>query len=179
MSVEHLETERLILRRPQPDDAPEVFKRYANDRQVTKYLGWPTHRTIEDTRAFLASCEQEWTRWPAGPYMVESREDGQLLGSAGLAFETPRQAVTGYVFAKDAWGKGYATEALTEIIRVAARVGVMRLYALCHPEHKASAHVLEKCGFQREGILHAYSQFPNLTPGRRGNVVCYGMAFRR
>jgi len=179
MSVEHLETERLILRRPQPEDAADVFKRYASDRQVTKYLGWATHRTIEDTRTFLALCNDEWNRWPAGAYIIESRENGRLLGSAGFGFETPRQAVTGYVLARDAWGQGYATEALTELVRVAGRLGVMRLYALCHPEHKASAHVLEKCGFLREGILHGYSPFPNLTPGRRGNVVCYGMAFRR
>jgi len=179
MSVEPLETERLILRRPRPDDAADVFKRYANDRQVTKYLGWATHRTIEDTRVFLAFCDDEWKRWPAGPFIIESREDGRLLGAAGLGFETPRQASTGYVLAKDAWGQGYATEALTAIVRLAARLGVIRLYGLCHPEHQASMRVLEKCGFLREGILHAYSPFPNLTPGRRGNVVCYGLALRR
>jgi RimJ/RimL family protein N-acetyltransferase len=40
---------------------------------------------------------------------AESRHDGSLLGGAGLAFETSERAMTGYVLARDVWGKGYAT----------------------------------------------------------------------
>jgi RimJ/RimL family protein N-acetyltransferase len=174
---ETIETARLRLRRPRAADAVPVFERYASDPEVTRYLGWPTHRSLADTDGFLAFCDSEWERWPAGPYLVESRTGGLLLGSTGLGFETPEQAVTGYVFARDAWGKGYATEVLSAMRELARGLRVQRLYALCHPDHRASHHVLEKCGFLREGRLRAHAEFPNLAPGVQSDVLCYAAFF--
>ena len=114
-------TPRLRLRPPHAGDAQAIFDRYACDPRVTRYLGWPTHRTVADTEGFLAFCAAEWARWPAGPFLIESRADGALLGSTGLGFETPQQAATGYVLAHDAWGFGYATEALTAMRERAAQ----------------------------------------------------------
>jgi [ribosomal protein S5]-alanine N-acetyltransferase len=170
-----IETERLILRPPRAEDARRIFERYAGDPRVTQYLGWPTHRTIDDTKAFLAFCASEWQRWPAGPLLIESRASGALLGSTGLNFESTQQAATGYVLAQDCWGFGYATEALGAMRDLAARLGVTRLYALCHPGHHASSRVLEKCGFALEGTLPDYAEFPNLKPGVRGTVLCYAV----
>jgi len=174
---ETIETERLLLRRPQPDDAASVFARYAGDPEVTRYLGWPRHESLADTHAFLAFSDAEWERWPAGPYLILSRADGALLGSSGLAFDTPDRAATGYVLAKEVWGRGFATEALRAIVEVAPRVGVERLYALCHPDHRPSWRVLEKCGFRREGILLRHAEFPNLEPGTLSDVFCYAAHF--
>ena len=175
MSAERIETARLLFRRPRPDDADAVFARYASDPEVTRYLGWATHRAIDDTRGFLSFCDAEWARWPAGPFVIEPRGGGAILGGTGLGFETRQQAVTGYVLAQDAWGQGYATEALSAMRDLAARLGVERLYALCHPDHRASWRVLEKCGFFRERILPAFAEFPNLEPGRKADVVCYSI----
>jgi RimJ/RimL family protein N-acetyltransferase len=170
-----IETDRLLLRRPQPSDAPAVFARYASDPDVTRFVGWPTHQSIAETEAFLGYSGSEWQRWPAGPYLILSRHDGLLLGGTGLGFETPYRASTGYVLAKDAWGKGYATEALQAMVALAPSVGVQRLYALCHPQHQASWRVLEKCGFAREGTLRRYAEFPNLRPGAVEDVLCYAI----
>jgi RimJ/RimL family protein N-acetyltransferase len=81
------------------------------------------------------------------------------------------------VLAYDAWGAGYATEALAAIRDRAADLGVERVYALCHPDHRASARVLEKCGFLSEGTLHRYAHFPNLAPGAPSDVLCYAMRY--
>jgi len=172
---ERVETTRLRLRKPAVADAEAVFARYASDPEVTRFLSWATHRSLDETRAFLEFSEAQWARWPAGPYLVESRADGALLGGTGLAFETPRRASTGYVLAKDAWGKGYATEALRAIVSLARDMGVRRLYALCHPDHAASWRVLEKGGFGREGILSRHSKFPNLSPGEPCDALCYAL----
>lgn len=173
MAAERIETARLLLRRPRSGDAEQIFARYSSDPVVTRYLGWATHQTIDDTRAFLAYSDAEWSRWPAGPYVIEPRAGGPMLGGTGLGFETLQQAATGYVLAQDAWGRGYATEALAAMRDLAARHRVERLYALCHPDHRASWRVLEKCGFTRERVLTAFAEFPNLEPGRKGDVVCY------
>lgn len=168
-----LETDRLVLRVPRADDARRVFERYASDPRVTRYLGWPTHRSLSDTQTFLAFCAAEWQRWPAGPFIIESKASGALLGSTGLGFETAQQAATGYVLAHDAWGFGYATEALAAMRDLAAKLAVSRLYALCHPDHRVSTRVLEKCGFALEGTLAGYAEFPNLAPRVKADVLCY------
>jgi ribosomal-protein-alanine N-acetyltransferase len=161
---EFLHTARLVLRRPRPGDAEAVFATYASDPEVTHYLGWARHVTVDATRAFLDFSDDEWRRWPAGPYLLEAREGGALLGSTGLAFEAPWRAATGYALARGAWGKGYATEALMAMVDLARQVGVVRLQAICHVDHAASRRVLEKGGFVQEGVLRKYLTFPNLGP---------------
>jgi RimJ/RimL family protein N-acetyltransferase len=168
-----IETVRLVLVRPQAADAASIFERYASDPDVTRFLGWPRHQSVADTETFLRFSAEEWERWPAGPYLIRSRDDGRLLGGTGLGFEAPQHAVTGYVLAKDAWGKGYATEALAAMSDLAGRLGAARLYALCHPEHRASWRVLEKCGFVRDRTWTRQTEFPNLAPGVLQDVFCY------
>src|SRR5262245_38659322 len=107
-----LETERLLLRPPMLNDVQAIFDRYASDPEVTRYLSWPRHTSLAETRAFVKFSSTHWSRWQAGPMLAISRADGMLLGGSGLVFETPEDASTGYVFARDAWGKGYATESL-------------------------------------------------------------------
>ncbi len=165
-----LESARLTFEKPAMADADAIFERYSSDSEVTRFMGWPTHRGVADARTFLEFTDAEWQRWPAGAYLIRSRRDGSLLGSTGFAFETPVRAMTGYVLARDAWGRGYATESLRAMIDVARKAGVKRLYAICHPSHRASWHVLEKCGFEREGLLRRHTDFPNLAPGEPADV---------
>jgi ribosomal-protein-alanine N-acetyltransferase len=173
MAPRELKTARLILAAPQPDDADAMFERYASDPEVTRYVGWPRHQSIADTQGFVAFSAAEWERWPAGPYLIRARGDGRLLGSTGLTFERPGEAITGYVLAKDAWGNGYATEALHAMVDLARSLALARIYAFCHPEHRASVRVLEKCGFTRDEGWLEQGQFPNLAPGVLQDVVCY------
>jgi len=171
---ERIETERLILRRPRLEDADAVFTRYASDQDVSRYMAWPLHRTPATTRLFLEFSDREWAKWPAGPYLVCTR-DGRLIGGSGFAFETPYRASTGYVFARDAWGQGFATETVRAVVALAPSLGITRLYALCHVDHRPSARVLEKTGFQYEGILRRYLQFPNVGDGGPADVRCYSV----
>ena len=172
-----VETERLMLRRPLASDADAIFERYASDAEVVRFVGFPRHRSVADSLAFIAHSDDQWTRWPCGPFLIESRADGRLLGGTGLTFETPRRAMTGYVLAKDAWGHGYATEALGAIVGLAEQFGPTRVYALCHTTHAPSAHVLEKCSFTLEGVLRRFAEFPNLQPGEPLDARCYSRIF--
>jgi len=171
------ESSRLTFVQPSAADAQAIFERYAHDPEVTRFLAWPRHLSLDDTRVFLEFSASQWDDWPAGPYLIRSRPDGRLLGGTGLQFETPTDAITGYVFAKDAWGKGYATEALEAMVHVARRIGVRRLSAFCHPNHRPSWHVLEKCGFVRDPAGSYQVAFPNLEPGRLQDVLCYVRQF--
>jgi RimJ/RimL family protein N-acetyltransferase len=92
-------------------------------------------------------------------------------------FKTAVIATTGYVFAQDARGQGFATESLRAMVALAQQTGVRRLEALCHAEHRASAHIMEKCGFQYEGIERDQLEFPNYAPGVKSDVLSYAWKF--
>jgi ribosomal-protein-alanine N-acetyltransferase len=172
---ERIETARLRLHRPTANDLDAIFIRYASDPEVTRFVAWPRHTSLVDTRSFFQFSEAEWGRWPAGPYLVRSRADDELLGSAGLALDSESQASTGYVLAKDAWGRGFASEILQAMVNLARDLGIRRLYAICHTEHRASSRVLEKAGFLREKVLHREVIFPNLASDGPADVYCYAI----
>jgi len=150
-----------------------VFHRYASDPEVTKFLAWPTHQSLDDTRAFLAFSDAEWAKWPASAYLIYRKGDDALLGSTGLSFGSAHEAATGYVFARDAWGQGYATETLSAMITLARFLGVRRLSAGCHPDHHSSIRVLEKCGFSLEERVPRAAGFPNIAPDQTQDVLLF------
>jgi len=167
-----METARLLLTAPAAGDAATIFRRYASDPEVTRFLGWPRHQSIAETQAFLAFCAREWERTPAGPYLIWSMDGALLLGATGLAVVDVWQAVTGYVLARDAWGNGYATEVLSAMVDLARGLGFERLTAECHHQHQASWRVLEKCGFMRDNGMRQ-TKFPNLLPGVQQAAFSY------
>ena len=172
------ETSRLRLTAPTAADAGAIFERYAGDADITRYLGWPRHQSIADTRSFLAFSAAEWERWPAGPYLIRARSDGRLLGSTGLTYDGPDEAITGYVLAKDAWGQGYATEALQAMVDLSRQLGLARVCAFCHADHRASWRILERCGFRRDPDWSTQVEFPNLAPGVLQDVARYILVLR-
>ncbi|HUF47280.1 MAG TPA: GNAT family N-acetyltransferase [Vicinamibacterales bacterium] len=172
---ETLETSRLRLARPRPGDAPDIFDRYASDPEVTRYLAWPTHRTLADTQAFVVFSDQQWSKHGVGPYLIRSRDGGRLLGGTGLQIEGQGRASTGYVLARDAWGQGYATETVRAVIALATDRGLSELSALCHAEHAPSRRVLEKCGFALDDTWTVPATFPNLPDTESRHTVRYAL----
>jgi ribosomal-protein-alanine N-acetyltransferase len=170
-----LHTARLTLAPPTAADAREMFDRYASDPDVTRYLAWPTHRSVDDTLAFVAFSIVSWERWPAGPYLIRDRVTGRLLGGTGLDFDRPGEAMTGYVLAQDAWGRSYATEALEAMVGLARDLGLRRLYAFAHVDHAASRRVLEKGGLHLDRKWTGTRPFPCLEPVDQP-AVCYELA---
>ena len=63
------------------------------------------------------------------------------------------------------------------MVDVSRRINLVRIYALCHPEHRASWRVLEKCGFTRDGGWSTQTEFPNLVPGSLQDVLRYELIF--
>ena len=171
-------TDRLLIRRPSAADGEQIFQNYAADPEVTRYLGWPTHSDSEQSRKFAELAEQYWEQYGVGPYLVFDRVGKRLLGGTGLELdeEDSNSASTGYVFARSAWGLGYATESLRAMLSTARQIRLSSVYALCHPEHRASMHVLEKCGFSRSALLPEHFEFPNLGSGELADVVRYEIA---
>ncbi|MGE5179254.1 MAG: GNAT family N-acetyltransferase [Bacteroidota bacterium] len=170
---EHFDTKRLHLRRPTPADAADVFE-YASDPEVTRYLGFPTHRSLETSEGFLRSLP------PPGPdsdrfaWAITLLGSDRLIGVVEIRIRATRADV-GYVLTRRCWGQGYMTEAVSPIVEWAREQGsIHRVWATCDVENRASARVLEKVGMQREGILRQWEVNPNMGNAARDHY-CYSI----
>ena len=171
---EIIKTARLCLRLPTMDDANDIFYKYAQDPEVTKYLVWRPHESIAVTRDFLNHCVQKWNNETAFPWVITRTMDNLLLGMIELRLDGYR-ADLGYAIARPFWGEGYATEVVTAVIHWAmGQPEIYRVWATCDVENTASARVLEKAGMQREGILRRSILHPNVSPEPRDSY-CYSI----
>jgi ribosomal-protein-alanine N-acetyltransferase len=151
-----LETERLILRRFVPEDAEAMFRNWANDSDVTKYLMWPTHGNIENTRKVLAEWDAIYEKPDHYSWAIELKSLGEPIGSiAAVQKRDDIQMVhIGYCIGKAWWHKGYTSEALTELVRFFfEEVGVNRVESRHDPRNPNSGKVMMKAGLRYEGTL--------------------------
>ncbi|HEY4235664.1 MAG TPA: GNAT family N-acetyltransferase [Lacipirellulaceae bacterium] len=157
---ERIQTKRLLVRRPTEDDADEIFARYASDELVTKYLTWAPHKSVEDTIAYLEKRRNDDRIFN---WLVFLAETGQLLGSIGCSIDG-HIVQFGYCYARDAWGRAYATEAAGAMVQIwMSDPTVWRVQAFCDPRNVASARVLEKAGLTFEGTLRKHAMSPNVS----------------
>jgi ribosomal-protein-alanine N-acetyltransferase len=151
-----LETERLLLRKMRLDDAEAMFA-YASDPEVTRYVLFETHRSVEDSESFLRLALEGYERGDFGGWGVVLKDSGAFVGTcgmdAGYASEHAR-AELGYVLSREHWGRGLMPEAVRAVIRFGfGRIGLNRVQARCIAENAASARVMEKAGMTYEGTL--------------------------
>jgi [ribosomal protein S5]-alanine N-acetyltransferase len=160
---EIIETHRLILRPPRPQDAFVMFERWATDPKVTYYLTWRPHSSLEQSQAFVARAIAAWTDEMRFPYMIAQKENGEVMGMIDPRLEGTKVGI-GYVIGCAYWGKGYMPEATSAVIDWAfQQSSIYRVYATTDVENRASQRMLEKVGMQREGILRKYITHPNIS----------------
>jgi ribosomal-protein-alanine N-acetyltransferase len=169
-----LKTERLRLRKAKLADAEAIFRQYAQDREVTRYVSWRAHADLEETREYVRMCLLAWDVGKAFHWVIERNEDKQVLGMM-IARMAEEKLELGYVLARAYWGQGYMTEALKALIVWGLKQKeIYRIWAVCDVDNLASARVMEKAGMQREGILRRWSVHPNLSPEPRDSY-CYAI----
>jgi ribosomal-protein-alanine N-acetyltransferase len=150
-----LGTERLILRKMVLNDAEAVFA-YASNSEVSRYTLWETHRSIEDSRAFLEFATQKYENGGEPDWGIVYRGNGCLVGACGLVnWEAEHaRAEVGFVLSREYWGRGLMSEAVRAILRFGfERMNLNRIEARCIAENAASARVMEKAGMVYEGTL--------------------------
>jgi uncharacterized protein YbbK (DUF523 family)/RimJ/RimL family protein N-acetyltransferase len=166
-----LHTDRFTLRPLGIDDAESVFE-YSKDPDVGIDAGWEPHRTVDDSLVFIE-------RIASSPHVfgLVEKDTGRIVGSIGLIKDTLRSnpdcLMLGYALGQEWWGKGYMTEAAREVIRYGFEDLRLSLITATHYEfNRRSRRVIEKCGFQREGVLRAVELAPD---GVMQDLVCYSM----
>ena len=151
-----LETDRLILRQFIISDDKAMFRNWTNDSDVTKYLTWPTHQDISETRQILKCWIDSYKKPDCYQWAIELKGLGEAIGSISVVKqqENIKMVEIGYCIGKSWWHQGYTTEALNRLIRFFfEEVGVNRIEARHDPRNQNSGKVMQKAGMIYEGTL--------------------------
>ncbi len=151
-----IETNRLILRKFKLTDAEDMYKNWASDDDVTKYITWATHKNIGETDEVVEKYVLESKRDNYYHWCIELKKTNEAVGSIGVfrLFEDLRLFEVGYCIGKKFWNKGITTEAMNAVIKfLFDEVGVNRIEARHDTMNPASGIVMKKAGMQLEGIL--------------------------
>ena len=142
-----LETDRLRLRPFRLDDAEAMFSRWASDDEVTKYLTWPTHTDVEQTRALLARWVAEYEQPERLNFAIELKEEGdRLIGGIDVVRYDEGMPVIGYNLSRAYWGRGIMTEACRRVLDYLFSQGFEAVKIDAIVENAGSNRVIQKCG---------------------------------
>lgn len=151
-----LDTDRLRLRRLERGDAPAMFRNWAGDPLVTRYLTWPAHGALAATQEYLAGLEERYAEASTYDWGIELKSLGEPVGSISVVrhSEEAQCAQIGYCIGRKWWRQGIATEAFRAVIRfLLEEVGFNRVEARHDPRNPHSGMVMKKCGLTYEGTL--------------------------
>jgi [ribosomal protein S5]-alanine N-acetyltransferase len=156
-----LRTARLMLRPICVEDASDIFA-YGADPKVTRYVTWPTHRTIEDALDFVNRRLRAHEMGPVLGWGITEGEGRPVIGCIGIDAISDKHfsGEMGYVLARPFWGRGMMTEAVRTVIDAVFRFTPLnRIEANCLIANAASARVMEKSGMTFEGVGREVSYF--------------------
>jgi [ribosomal protein S5]-alanine N-acetyltransferase len=149
-----LQTARLFLRPFAESDAEAIYALQSNAR-VLRYWDSPPWTDQARAQAFIAACRQIEEDGSGARFAIETLPERAFIGWCSMFRWNPvyRSLGIGYCLDEHAWGKGYATEAVRAMLQWAyEKLDLNRVEAELDTRNAASARVLEKLGFVREGL---------------------------
>ena len=151
-----LETERLILRRFYIEDADAMFKNWANDTEVTKYLTWPAHSDVSVSQMVINSWVERYQNPNHYSWTIVLKKINEPIGSIAAVEQRDDIGMVhiGYCIGRKWWHKGYTSEALIRLICFFFEdVGVNRIESRHDPRNPNSGKVMQKAGLRYEGTF--------------------------
>ena len=148
-----IETPRLILRQARIEDAEPMFRNWANDSDVTKYLTWPPHGNVEVTKQLLVSWVESYEKDNYYQWMIVLKDTNEPIGSImASTVGRAQSAHIGYCIGKAWWHQGIMSEALKAVMDyLFDEVGFHRVESMHDPNNPNSGKVMAKCGMKFEG----------------------------
>jgi ribosomal-protein-alanine N-acetyltransferase len=150
-----LTTSRLILRPLRQEDAQTLFAIWS-DADAMRYFSFPTMTSLDQAVDRVARQLKMSANGQDFICAVELRATGEVLGNCALFHpdEQCRRAEIGFSLQRKHWGRGYMYEAASAVIEHAfGELKLRRIEADIDPRNGASARLLERLGFVREGLL--------------------------
>jgi ribosomal-protein-alanine N-acetyltransferase len=144
-----LETQRIILRPLSVADADQVYRNWASDPEVARYMSWTVHSDIQITKDWLLDAENHIDDENNYDWGFERKSDHVLIGSGGIYYKEEKGMFTlGYNLMKSCWRQGYTSEAAARILSFATQeLQQNKLYSFHAKDNPNSGKVMEKVGF--------------------------------
>lgn len=170
-----LESDRLLLRKLCKSDAEQMYNNWASSEKVTKYLTWPRHKSIEESKEILDIWEKEYESGMNYRWGIVYKENDCLIGTIDTVYLDleNRIAGIGYVISEEYWGKGLVTEALELVLEyLIMQEGFIIVKANHDIDNPASGKVMEKAGMKFESIVQK-----GYIKGNKeaGDLICYSI----
>ncbi len=157
--TQRLETGRLILRRYVNADAAAMYKNWASDQEVTRFLTWPTHPNQEVSGRVIEDWVNQYSDDSYYHWAIILKDNGEEpIGDIAVVSlkENVSMAHVGYCIGRNWWHQGITSEALKAVMEFLFDVvDVNRIEARHDPRNPNSGKVMEKCGMKYEGTLHS------------------------
>ncbi|MFC4560158.1 GNAT family N-acetyltransferase [Virgibacillus kekensis] len=158
MEFKEMETERLWLVKITDEHTQRYFDIMSND-DVTRYYGMNSLESIEEAERLIKSFRVTFENRRGARWGLVWKDTGEFIGTVGLNNLNLRskKAEVGFELHPDYWQKGITTEAVKAVLRYAfEELNLYRMGAVTFPQNKASITLLERIGFQKEGLLRGY-----------------------
>ncbi|MED3574691.1 GNAT family protein [Cytobacillus praedii] len=150
-----LETDRLLLREIRLSDAPNMYSYFSKD-EVTKYYNLESFTSEKQAEDLIHRFHQRYSERKQIRWAITLKEKDQLIGTCGFhaVEEKHRKVEIGYELHPDFWRQGIMTEVIEAIIQYGFNhMQLNRIEAFYDPRNESSGRVLEKNGFEVEGVL--------------------------
>lgn len=154
------ETDRLILRKFEIGDAQQMYNNYCSNDNVTQFLSWNTHKSVDDTKEYvknfvLPRYESE------NPFIwaVVYKENNEVIGSFDICKldVAHKRAEFGWVLSENYWGKRIMPEAAKLVLDYMFSLDLVRIQAYHYIGNSKSGKAMQKLGMIHEGTLHKWS----------------------
>ena len=135
-----------------------MFRNWASDPEVTRYLTWPTYEKVETAYLILDQWIGEYEKMNFYQWMIVPKDLGEPIGSISVVHQNDdiQEAEVGYCIGSRWWHKGIVTEALDAVISfLFTEVGINRIAARHDTNNPHSGAVMRKCGMKYEGTSRA------------------------
>lgn len=150
-----IETDRLVLSKLSPDDAPFILE-LLNDPSFLRFIGDKGVRTLDDAREYIRKGPADsYERHGFGLYLTRLKADGVPIGICGLVKRDSLEDVdVGFAFLPQFWSRGYAYESASAVLRYGREViGLDRIVAVVDPANQSSIRLLEKVGLRYDRMV--------------------------
>ena len=156
-----LETDRLILRPFEKSDAETMFKMWASDDEVTKYLTWNTHQNIKETEFIINLWIEQYEKPERLNFGIVLKEENILIGGIDVVGYLDGTPVIGYVISRKYWNNGYVTEACKTLLNYLFDQGYEKVRIDAVVENIGSNKVIQKCGGKLINTIDDFVQMKN------------------
>ncbi len=157
--TQKLETEKLILRRYVNEDASAMYRNWASDEEVTRYLTWPPHVSQEVSQYVIGDWVNQYANEDYYHWAIVVKGNGdEPIGDIAVVNinEKTSKAHIGYCIGRNWWHQGITSEALNAVIDFLFDVvDAKRIEARYDPRNPHSGKVMEKCGMKYEGTFRS------------------------